>query len=156
MEAEQKLSFQLEILFWLFTAILVIAIIYPIHKTGVEFPFYTMLAMFIVVFVTLARYIFLLKFTFLAYNKWVKAALIAVSIPFIFFLIGQLNFFQAFVDEDGLDQYFRFMPLVERLDLQKYIRSVMIFFAAGSIIAAIIFPFRLIMSIWRNFNRDSV
>ena len=155
MEAKQKLTFQLELLFWLFTAVIVVAFAYPIYKTGAPFPFYLMLTMFIVVFVTFTRYIFLMKFTFLAFNKWLKAGLIAVSIPFIFFLISQLNTFQTFYDEEGLDQFFRFMPLVERLDLQKYIRGVMIFFATGSIIATIIFPFRLMMSIWRNFNRDS-
>lgn len=153
MEVKQKLTFQLEILFWLFTLILFIVFAYPIYKTGAPFPFYLMLGLFIVVFVTLTRYIFLMKYTFLAFNKWAKAVLIAVSIPFIFFLIGELNTFQTFYDEEGLDQFFRFLPLIERLDLQKYIRAIMLFFGTGAIIAAIIFPFRLMMSIWRNFNR---
>jgi len=156
MEAKQKLTIQFELLFWLFTLILIAAFSYPIYKTGASFPFYAMLALFITAFITLTRYIFLMKFTFLAYNMWVKAALIAISVPFIFFLINQLNTFQTFIDEEGLDQYFRFMPLVERIDLQKYIRAVMIFFGTGSIIAAIVFPFRLMISIWRNFNRESV
>lgn len=155
MEAKQKLTIQLELLFWLFTVIVVVAFAYPIYKTGAPFPFYPMLCLFIAVFITLTRYIFLMKFTFIAFNKWIKAGLIAISIPFIFYLISQLNAFQTFYDEEGLDQFFRFMPLVERLDLQKYIRAIMIFFATGAIIAAIIFPFRLMISIWRNFNRSS-
>jgi len=141
MEAKQKLTIQFELLFWLFTLILIAAFSYPIYKTGASFPFYAMLALFIAAFITLTRYIFLMKFTFLAYNMWVN---------------NQLNTFQTFIDEEGLDQYFRFMPLVERIDLQKYIRAVMIFFGTGSIIAAIVFPFRLMISIWRNFNRESV
>jgi len=156
MEAKQKLSFQLEILFWLFTAVLIVAFVYPIYKTGAQFPFYFMLAMFIAVFITVTRYIFMMKFTFLAHNKWIKAILIALSIPFVFFLIDQLNAFQTFHDEHGLDQFFRFMPLIERIDLQNYIRTTMVFFGTASIIAAIVFPFRLMISIWRNFNRTTV
>ena len=156
MESQQKLSIQLELLFWLFTAILIVAFAYPVYKTGVPFPFYFMLIIFIATFVTLTRYIFMLKFTFLAFNKWLKALCILLSVPFVFFLISQLNLFQSFVDEEGLDQFFRATPLIERIDLTDYIRSVVIFFGTASIIAAIIFPFRLIMSIWRNLNKQSV
>lgn len=156
MEAKKKLSIQLEILFWLFTAVVVVAFAYPILKTGAEFPFYVMLALFITVFITLTRYIFMLKFTFLSHRKWVKAGIIAVSVPFVFFLISQLNAFQTFYNEHGLDQFFRFMPLVERIDLQNYIRTLMTFFGTASIVAAIIFPFRMMISIWRNFNKDTV
>ena len=155
MEAKQKLTFQFEILFWLFTALVVVGFIYPIYKTGALFPFYLMLIIFIITFVTLTRYIFLLKFTAISHNMWVKGILIVCSIPFVFFLISQLNTFQTFIDEEGLDQFFRFMPLVERLDLQKYIRSVMIFFGTGAIIASIIFPFRMMISIWRNINKQT-
>jgi len=156
MDSKQKLSFQLEILFWLFTAIVIVAFVYPIYKTGAAFPFYVTLAMFIAVFITLTRYIFMLKFTFLSHNKWIKAILIAASIPFVFFLISQLNTFQTFYNEQGLDQFFRFMPLIERIDLQNYIRTTIVFFGTASAIAAIIFPFRLMISIWRNFNRETV
>lgn len=154
MDPKQKLSIQLELLFWVFTGILIVAFAYPIYKTGADFPFYGTLALFIIVFVTITRYIFLIKFTFLAYNKWIKAICIALSAPFIFYLISQLNTFQTFYNEEGLDQFFRFMPLVERIDLQNYIRSIIVFFGTAASIAAIIFPFRLLISIWRNFNTD--
>ena len=156
MEVGRKLSIQLELLFWLFTAVLALAFIYPIYKTGSSFPFYTLLLTFIVTFVTFTRYLFLLKFTFLAFQKWTKALLIVCSIPLVFYLISELNMFQTFIDEEGLDQFFRFMPLVDRIELTDYIRNVMIFFGTASIIVNILFPFRLLISIWRNVNKQTV
>lgn len=156
MEVRRRLSIQLELLFWLFTAVIAFALIYPIYRTGSDFPFTTMLLIFIVAFVTLTRYLFLLKFTFLAHQKWTKAVVIIGSIPLIFYLISELNMFQTFVDEEGLDQFFRFMPLIERINLTDYIRNVMIFFGTASIIVAILFPFRMLISIWRNVNKQTV
>lgn len=156
MESKQKLGIQLEVLFWIFTLLVAVGFIYPIYRTGAPYPFYYITILFIVVFVTLTRYIFLMKLTFLAHLKWVKAALILISIPFLFYLIQQLNMFQTFQDEEGLDQYFRFIPLLERIDLTKYIDRMVTFFGTASIIAAIIFPFRMMISIWRNWNKGTV
>lgn len=156
MEVGRKMSIQLELLFWLFTIIVALAFIYPIYRTGAEFPFYSMLLIFIITFITLTRYLFLLRFTFLAYLKWIKALIFLLMIPLAFYLINQLNMFQTFIDEEGLDQFFRFLPLVERIELTKYIRSIFIFFGTASIIVTILFPIRLLISIWRNVNKQTV
>ena len=146
----------MELLFWAFTILIALAFSYPIYRTGAPFPFYMMLFLFIITFITLTRYLFLLKFTFLAYQKWIKGIIVFLMIPLASYLINELNMFQTFIDEEGLDQFFRFMPLLERIELTNYIRNVIIFFGTASIIVTILFPFRLILSIWRNMNKQTV
>ena len=156
MDAQRKLSIQMELLFWLITLIVVFGFIYPFHRFTPDFMFTPMIIVFIAAFITFTRYIFLLKFTFLAYRKWWKAGMIILMIPLVFHLISQLNTFQTYVDEEGLDQFFRGLPLVQRIDLTKYIRAITVFFGTGSIIASIMLALRLIISIWRNINKNAV
>jgi len=108
---KNNLSLILEVVWWIFTLLLVVGILFPIYsKANATYPFYTSSILFIVVFVTFTRYIFLLKYTFLAHLEKLKLAIILFSA-----IIG-----------------------------------------AGSIIAAIVLPLRLVVSIWLGRNRGTV
>ncbi|MEM7102013.1 MAG: hypothetical protein AAF502_02705 [Bacteroidota bacterium] len=157
-----KLKIILEIIWWIVTCFVAALILFPILKTFDHYPFLNINIVFIIVFITWARYIFLLKHTFLAKMIWLKAILIAASIPLVFILVGGIHEFQVFLDEKGPEILFSEEYVKEPLSgskelrLYAFLRKETLFFGVGSVITAIIFPFRMLISIWRQINRGTV
>ena len=145
----------LEILFWAFTALVAAIVLLPIINEVEGYPFYFINVVYIVTAITVTRYLFLLPHTFLAHRQVLKIALVFLCIPFVFYLIQELNHFQVFIDEEGLDALVGNLPYRRRNNMVDYIRSQMILFATGSIISSVAFPFRLIVSVWRTRNRGT-
>lgn len=156
MAKQSNLLLSLEAVWWVFTFIILGAVLYPILSNVDSYPFLIQNIIFIIAFITLTRHLFFLKHTFIAKQQVIKIALIFISIPFIFFLIHQLNIFQTFLDENSMDEFMTGMNFTNKPWLIKFIRAEMIFFGVGSIITAIFFPLRMLLSIWRTKNRDSV
>jgi len=71
-------------------------------------------------------------------------------------LIEGLSGFQNYLDEEGLNKFLPSMNLDEQQIMINYIKSEMLLFGVGSIIIAIIFPFRMVISVWRNRNTNNV
>jgi len=156
MNQKRTLSFILEIVWWLFTLFVVIAVLYPIYTTVPDYPFYTSNILFIIIFITLTRFIFLLKHTFLAHYEYLKLAIILFSGISIFLLVNQLNYFQTYLDEQGLESFLGHLDLSKQESMGNYIRQEMLFFGVGSVITVILLPIRLVISIWRSRNRGTV
>ena len=146
----------LEGVWWLFTLIAVVVILMPIYFGTTGYPFYFLNALYIVVFITLARYIFQLKHTFIAKAQLLKLGLFFLSPIFIFYLVQELNLFQTFLDEQGLEAITGKASYSYQQGIMKYIYSEMMLFGIGSIMSTIIFAFRLILSIWRVHNKVGV
>lgn len=152
----QKHHIRLELIWWVFTAIVVVGVMIPIFQKTDHYPFTTHNIIFIVVFITLSRYIFLLKHTWLAQKQKLKLGIILVSLPLIFMLINALNSFQSFADDIGLDTIFNSISPTQQATIINFVKSEMTFFGVGAIIAMIVFPFRMLLSIWRIRNRGTV
>ncbi len=146
------LSIVLELVFLIVTAIIAAAVLYPIISVTENYLFLVPNLIFIVVLVTCTRYIFLLKHTWLAKLQVVKTALIFGSIWAVFLLIEQVSKFQSFIDEEGPEALVGDMPLDQMASIVGYIKSEMLFFGVGSIIAVVILAGRLIKSIWNYKN----
>ena len=129
--------------------------LHPIVSSIGSYPFAEINAIFIIVFITFVRYIFLLPQTFLARLQYVKTAIVLLSLLIIVYLINGFSWFQTFMDEEGLQQLTSGLGVTEQEDLLQYIRAEMIFFGVGSIISAIALPVRLIISIWRQYNKGT-
>lgn len=154
---EQSLFLRLEFVWWLITALIIIGVLFPIYsKVGMAYPFYTANILFIITFITFTRSIFLLKYSFLSHWEKIKIALIAVTPLLLFYLINELNYFQTFLDEKGIENFLAKMSIPDRETMRKYITAEMLLFGVGSIITAIILPIRLVISIWRVRNRGTV
>lgn len=153
--ANQKII-QMEGLWWVLTVITAVAVILPVYFIVGMFPFLISNIIFVVAFITLSRYIFLLPYTFLAKRQVLKQVLIFICFPIIFFLIQELNSFQTFLDENGMKAILGTLTLRKEQSLGAYLHAEMLLFAVGAIIAAILLPFRLGLSIWRTRNRGSV
>lgn len=150
------LKFSLELLMWIVTTILICLILLPVYINIKAYPFYLTNVIFIVVFFTFARYIFLLKHTIVARSLFFKGFMMLVSIPIIMYLLDSLSSFQGFADDIGLQTLVTDLSLSRQESMIKYIRTEMIFFGVGAIIVAILFPFRMLVSIWRGINKNTV
>ena len=150
-----NLKARLEVLWWIATAVLLITILFPILMWVPHYPFLFSNILFVVVFVTLTRYIFLLKHAFWARWLWLKAVLIFTSIIFIIFLLEHVVAFQAYIQDNGF-MFLDHLHIERRNRLASYVRTEMLFFGVGSIIVTAIFPIRMIISIWRQKNRGTV
>ena len=156
MQQDHSRLLRLEFFWWIFTAILAAAILFPIYIKVPDYLFFLSNLIFIVVFITITRYIFLLKHTLLAYRQYLKVVLAIACIPLFFFLMSELSFFQTYLDEEGIDAVVGHLPYAQRNMMLSYIRSEMILFGTGAMICCILFPLRMIRSVWTLHNRGRV
>ena len=103
MDKRQSLTLQLEIVWWVSTAFVAWAILYPIRKAMYVWPFEWWNVAFVVVLITLTRYVFLLQHTFLAKKQTLKVVLILLMFPLTFILINGLHGFMNFIEEKTWD-----------------------------------------------------
>lgn len=156
MQKQGSLVLLLELIWWLVTAIVVFAVLYPVSKAMHVWPFRGWNILFVVVLLTLTRYIFLLKHTFLAKQQVLKVVFMLLMFPLTFILILGLNRFMVFIEEYTWDPLTGHLPSGDKKSIESYLWAQMIFFGAGSIISAPVFAVRLFMSVWRTRNRGTV
>jgi hypothetical protein len=145
-----------ELLWWIFTAILILIVIFPIKEHKIDFPFYAQNALLIFLFVTFSRFIFFLPISYLSRRKWIMLAIILLSPLFFFVASTALGDFRNFMDEQGLQSLVDHLHVTRQTWIMRYIKHEMIFFGVGSIITGILLPFRLIISLWRMRNKGTV
>lgn len=160
MEKRTQLLLSLEIIFWLVTAIVVFLVMRPIFNVLTSFKFSTQNIVYIIIFVTYTRFLFLLEYTFFAKNPRIKVLLIIASIPLAFYCINHLNSFQTHLDEQGPDVFLQYLkrPLNQQAEqnLLAYIYNEYLFFGVASSIVVLLMPFRMLISLWRTRNRGMV
>ncbi len=156
MEQNKGLFLKLELIWWLFTLILVAGVLYPILSKVNSYPFLLINIVFIIVFVTFTRYVFLLKHTFIAKKQILKIVLMILCLPITLYLINGINFFQTYVDEQGVESVVGNLPFNQQESMMSYIRSLLIFFGVGGIVATVAFAIRLMVSVWKLKNRGEV
>jgi len=149
------LKLKFELLWLLITALLLSIVLLPIQKNIPVYPFWTSNIVFIVVFATLFRLIFFLKHSLIAKLQYLKIALVLAMIPLVFYMIGEINYFQTYLDERGVDTFLGHLNDPKQTFMDNYIRSEMLFFGTAAVISAMIIPFRLVISVWRTRNRGT-
>lgn len=154
MEANKdlKILVRLELVWLLVTAVILVAVIFPIYDANSDCPFLIPNFIFILTFVTFIRYIFFLKFTLIRYLQWIKVLLILVCIPLVAYIFQELNVFIRYADEIGIQSLYLDLPEGKQSVLIEYTKTEMLFFGVGSLISACVFPFRMLISFWRTYN----
>lgn len=148
-----KLKWKAELLFWVISCLLVLLFLWPVWSTyGLTFEFYEKNAVACLVFFTFSRYLFLFKYVPFSHQKWVKGVLFFLCIPLFLYLLDGLYDFIRFIDEAGIQD----LDMYASLRIQKYTRLEYIFFLTGSLIATLLFPMRLLVSMWRQINTDTI
>ncbi len=156
MNKQQKLIISLELIWWVLTALVVWAVLYPINKAMQVWPFQGWNIAFVVILITLTRYIFLLKHTLLAWQQEVKIGLLLLMFPLTFMAIDAVNGFMVYIEENTWETLTGHLPTAEKRGIESYMWAEMLFFGVGSCIAAPAFAVRLFISIWRTRNRGTV
>ena len=156
MDKKKALSWQLEILWWLVSLIIIAGVLFPILRVVPEYPFLWINVLFILTFITCSRYLFLLRHTFLAKRQYFKFAFIVLTIPLVFFLVDKINSFQTFLDENGTEAVLGALGYPYSEKMITYVRTEMLFFGVGAVLSTVILAFRLVLSIWRTRNRGTV
>ena len=136
-------------MWWIFTAILTAAVLAPIYINKLTFPYYISNIVFIVVFVTVTRYVFFLKHTWLVRMKWLKIGIVVGSVILIFILTTTMSDFNNYLDEAGLNEVVQNLAVDKKYPMIRYIQREVIFFGVGSIVAMIVLPVRMLISLRR-------
>jgi hypothetical protein len=156
MEKQNAVRLSLEFTWWIITAVVVWAVLSPIDNAMYLWPFRNWNIIFIVSVVTFARYIFLLKYTFLAKQQIAKIVLLLLMFPATFMYINGISDFMTFIEEKTWDPLTGHLPAIEKMSTERYIWNEMLFFGVGSVLSAPIFAVRMMLSIWRTRNRGTV
>jgi len=143
----------LDLLFLFFAGALSVLVVLPLTGRQVDYPYLVENVVFVLSFVLVVRYLFFLPQSLLAKLQPVKVGLVFVSIPFIFYLIDCFHGFRSFAEVEGIYYPMRELPAAKAQFLGNYMYREMVFFGTGAIVAAILFPFRLIISVWTLANR---
>ena len=153
MNQNLALKLKLEFVWWIVTGLVLVAVLFPILSQVQEYRFLAPNILFVVVFVTMSRHLFLLKHSLLDRYEIPKIVLVFLSVPLAFHLIHSLNIFQTFLDEEGINSLLNELPYAKQRGLSRYIHSEMLLFGIGSIITSALMPVILIVSIWKKRNR---
>ncbi len=151
-----KHKIKVELIWWLFTLILIVIVLLPIWLNAPHYPFFYQNTILITAFVTFTRYIFFLPLTLIARKKWIKLFIIGASAILFFILTTALGDFRNFLEEEGLQTLVEDLRVQDQTRMIDYMKSEMVFFGVGSIISGVVLPFRMIISLWRVRNRGTV
>lgn len=152
MQKSTALLARLEIVWWLITAVVAATILFPIYYQLPDYQFLWSNLILIVLAITFTRYIFLLRYTFLASWRYIKVAVIFACIFIAFLVVQEINIFQTFLDENGIEPIVGTLAREDQEPMIKYIRSEMLLFGVTALIGCIVLPMRLVVSIWRRWN----
>ena len=156
---QRLVKLMMEIIWWLITVTIVFMVAQPLWGSFAKYSFVYELIMFGIIFITYTRYLFFMKYTFLAEAQVVKFILIFVSLPFAFYLIQVFFNYQDFLEKQNegmleFQEYFiKGISFQEHTDILTYMSKVYSFLGMSAIIAVIISPFRLLVSYWRVYNK---
>lgn len=152
MKKELSYKIALEVISWLITFVIVTAVLAPIYLYEIDYPFWIGNALLIIVFITAFRYTFLLHFSWLRSYFWIKVAWIAFSLLLTVSLANYLSTLNRYMDEDGLNTITYALQYRDQLSMIRYIKSQILFFGVGSIVASLSLAVRLTVSVWRDVN----
>lgn len=152
----------MELLWWGITAILAWVVTQPFWGYFDDTEYITELLIFVVVLLTVARYLFLLKYTFLSHFQVLKFILIFASLPLAFWSIQEFFEFRDFYEtqSEGMvisQSYFEpSLSFAERYAVLQRLVPLYTFFAWGAVFTVVLMPFRLLLSFWRVYNKTGM
>jgi uncharacterized membrane protein len=152
MEKETSLRLGLELIWWVFTAIVMGGIFWYIQSKTKFYPFYLANGAMIVAFLTLTRYTFQIKHSWFAKSQRTKVIMSLVILPINFVLVGVISDFMLWISNHEFRPISGHLPLEESEPFNTFIWNEMLFFGVGAVLASLAFLARLVISIWRTHN----
>lgn len=150
----QKITF--EIVWWLVTAIVCFMVYSWVNRGVTSYPYLMENMALIAIFITITRWAFLLRISLISESRNLMIGLIFLMIPLFIFSLTEYRAFKMFWDEGSLIPFLNGDSYDSKMAVANFFRQEMIFFAVGSMIATLIFPFRMVRAIWRKHNKGYV
>jgi hypothetical protein len=139
---------------WLLVLILLpVLILWPIYSNNVLFPFYFYNILIIITPVLFIRYIFFLKFTFIEGTIVPKLLLIPIAMVLGIYSYIILNDFIDFYNNNGIYYSLEKFNIDKQEFIGNYLFRQYIFFGSFTILTCIVLPFRMLISVWRVYNK---
>jgi hypothetical protein len=141
-----------EFIWWAFTLVLAGLVLLPIYTQLPGFEHLVPNFLYILVAITLTRYLFFLDISWLRDHLLVQGAFSILLLPAIFAMVQYLNSFILFFDEQGPD------VLIQHLDkrtgdiMNSFLKAEYRFFSIWAIVAATVMPFRLLYNVWKRYG----
>jgi len=141
-------------LLWvLFTALLIAIVLWEIYSNNIDYPFYFNNILFIVALMFFVRCIFMIKYSFIENTIFPKLIIMPLGIFMGMYMYMGLNYFIEYYQSNGIYYSVQQFPLEKQYFLGSYIRSEYMFFGIAALVSSIIIPFRMLISVWRVFNK---
>lgn len=141
-----------ELFWWAFTLVLTGLMLLPIYTELPGFPFLTANAVYIIVAITLTRYFFFLRISWLRDHLLVQGALSLLLIPLIFWMVQYFNSFIRFFDDNGQDILVQNLSRDTAGIMKGYLQAEFRFFGVWAIIVALLTPFRMLYNVWIRYR----
>ncbi len=151
---KKNLYYVIELLWWAITAVVILAVLWPIWSAGINWTFQFTNILFIVTLITFGRHIFTLEYSLIGRMQVLKAGIIVAMVPYVFYLVSHLNGFQVYIEEHVWDALTGHLDFASRKPIESYMWNEMLFFGAGSILSAVVLVGRLFRSIWAQYNAE--
>ncbi|MEO0735016.1 MAG: hypothetical protein AAFZ52_19415 [Bacteroidota bacterium] len=141
-----------EVLWWAFTIVLAALVLTPIYTQLPVYPFYLPNFVYVVVAITLTRYLFFLDISWLRNRLVVQGGLSLLLIPVIFWMVQNFNTFITYFDENGPDVLTKMLAPETAHIMDSYLHAEYRFFGVWAVIAALVTPFRLLYNVWMRYR----
>lgn len=127
------------------------------RKYATDFPFALENIVAVVLFTALVYILFLLRFTFLARKIPWKMIFMILCIPVFMFVQQGLQQYLLLREDNVPGTFIRTgVEYVRAKGLAQFLHTEYVFFHAACMMLIPLVFFRLLVSIWRNKNRDTV
>ena len=117
-----------------------------------DFPFFLPNFIYVVVAVTITRYLFLLQVSWLRDHFIVGGLLAMALIPLIFYMVQAFNAFIIYFDERGPDVLIKGLESEVGTTIDKYMHAEYRFFGVWAVVASVAMPFRLVYNAWARYK----
>lgn len=141
-----------ELLWWAFTFVLAALVLAPVYNYIPDFPFFLPNFIYVVAAVTLTRYLFFLKITWLRDHLAWQAGISFLLIPLVFWMVQYFNLFVTYLDEQNPDVFIKHLPPDTAEVMNIYLNNEYKFFAIWAIAAAVVTPFRFLYNVWVRYR----
>ena len=154
--SDQSKFWLIELLSLLGSVVIALLVVLPIYEAQIPFSFYFFNLLFVVVGLTMMRYIFFLNIHPLRRSRIFKVLMI-FSVPFLFFpLLEGLHSFIQFYDTEGIQSILTHLPYKEQGRYVKYIRIEYLFFGVVAMSGSFLVIVKMIRSLWRQYKYDQI
>ncbi|KXK39641.1 MAG: hypothetical protein J5I52_00635 [Saprospiraceae bacterium] len=148
-------KYQFELLSVLFAMVFSALFMLPIYlKSGDHYNFYISNTINIILFITLTRWIFMLRYSPFSRSKWIRFALVFIPIPLLMYQMDRFYEFRFFVDDIGVLSFFGNEQTIENFHFGRFIKYQYFFFSTGAMVTTVLLPVRMIISFWRTYNTE--